>query len=158
MKRFILAALLLVRTIAFACGNCAPGDPDSCFNSDRWPVKTFTDTDKGLVDMDPVAYTIPGLHAILRSPEMDGPGRDPQHRVFPELSVFKVSAVLKWIALRDDQDMHMAMADSADASKTVVIEIPAPDCIAPELQQAAPDMRRRSRKRPARSPQDRRST
>lgn len=142
MKAILLFGVVcLFATGAAACANCNPSDPDSCLTSDRWPVKTFSDEDAALVSPNVVDYTIPAFHAIPRPPAMDGLGRDPEHRVFPELTTFRVTAGLLWVGLMQDEDFHMAIADPADPTKVMTVEAPAPDCVPASLAQAMVDIR-----------------
>ena len=132
--------LLLSASAAFACGNCTSTDPWSCFQSDRWPVKTLADSDAALINMAPVMYTIPGMQAILRPAAADN-NRDPDHRLFPEFTVFQIIAALKWATLAADGDLHMAIVDPNDSAKTMVIELPDPACMTPSMYQATLDLR-----------------
>jgi hypothetical protein len=137
----LLPVVWLFVPAVFACDNC-DDESSSCLKSDRWPVKTFSDLDAASVNRSPVEYTILGLHAMLRPASVDGDGRDPNHRVFPEFTTFRVNnANLKWAVLRDDEDLHMAIVDPADATKTMVIEAPAPDCVPADMAQTMLDIR-----------------
>jgi hypothetical protein len=129
----IVAVLCLVVPDAFACGNCVDNPTPDCIANDRWPVKTLTDADAPLVNKTVVDYTVPAFHAILRPPTADGTARDPNHRLFPEFTTFRISANLKWVGMRDDGDMHMAIADTKDSTQTVVVELPSPECVGTDL-------------------------
>lgn len=91
----------------------------------RWPVKIGTDTDANSIVLDK-AYraTINGL-SRKKVPEQ----RPTAARVRPtELTLYEVTATLTDYKLsNDDQDYHIVLEDSA--GRTMIAEIPDPDCV-----------------------------
>jgi uncharacterized protein (TIGR03437 family) len=91
---------------------------------ERWTVKTGTDTDSKLVNLNNVtATTIANLVAL------PAPSNKPEtNRVQPtETTVFVLSATLIEFKLEDDSDYHLVLSDSA--GKTMIAEIPSPNCV-----------------------------
>lgn len=93
---------------------------------ERWAVKTGTDQDAGLVNLSsPTATTIASLTAITP------PNPLPDvRRVQPtETKLWVLNATLKKFVLAYDSDYHMVLTD--DAGRTMIAEIPAPNCVGP---------------------------
>jgi uncharacterized protein (TIGR03437 family) len=92
---------------------------------ERWPVKTGTDADARLVNVNnATSSTIASLIAL------SAPSSLPEsNRVKPtETTVFVLNATLTEYKLEsDDSDYHLVLADSA--GKTMIAEIPAPNCV-----------------------------
>jgi hypothetical protein len=89
---------------------------------ERWPVKTGTDADAGLVSLSPVQTTIAlmvSLHAPSNPPNAS--------RVAPaELTDFTISATLTGFKLEADNDYHLVISDG---TRTMIVEIPNPGCV-----------------------------
>ncbi len=121
MKRFwygslflaLLFLLLPVRTLA-QCG------------VERWSVKTGTDPDAGLVNLNsPTATTIASLSSIATP----GPLPDNQRVQPTETTIWVLNATLTKFVLAYDSDYHMVLTDAA--GRTVIAEIPSPNCVGP---------------------------
>src|SRR6266436_2075890 len=121
MKRFwdgslFLALLFLflpVRTLA-QCG------------VERWSVKTGTDPDAGLVNLNsPIATTISNLSAIAAPSTLP----DNQRVQTTETTVWVLNATLTKFVLAYDSDYHMVLTDAA--GRTMIAEIPSPSCVGP---------------------------
>src|SRR6185295_1442353 len=84
---------------------------------ERWAVKTFSDVDAGRVDLSRVqATTIKALNE--RAAHCNG---GPDSRVYPEeLELFEVTGRITVVRFEDDRDYHIAVADPADSSYTMV--------------------------------------
>src|SRR5438093_8033318 len=109
----VLLMLLPTRTLA-QCG------------VERWPVKTGTDPDAGLVNLTSINPTtianLTGITAPASVPDND--------RVKPsETTVWVINATLTKYVLAFDSDYHMVLTDSA--GRTMIAEIPAPGCVGP---------------------------
>jgi len=105
--------------LAFLCGHAF----GQC-GVERWPVKTGTDSDSKLVNLDNVSSTtIANLVALL------APSNKPEtNRVQPtETTVFILNATLTQFKLEDDSDYHLVLSDTA--GKTMIVEIPSPKCV-----------------------------
>jgi len=112
---FILALTLLL----------APGARAQC-NSERWSIKTGTDSGASSINLNsPTATTIANLTAI------PAPGTIPdEQRIQPtETTLWRISATLVKFIHAYDSDYHMVFADSA--GRTMIAEIPDPDCVGP---------------------------
>lgn|GEM_PF-787247 len=90
--------------------------------TDRWPVKTSTDSDASLVSRLVVPTTI----AYLRS--IPAPRPLPQmSRVGPvEETIYSVTATLIAFKSDDDSDYHLVLSD--EEGRTIIAEIPSPAC------------------------------
>ena len=91
----------------------------------RWPVKTGTDADVSMVDLNapPTPTTISALSVI---PE---PIFRPQSNRIPpvETTVFVVNATLTSYSLEEDSDYHLVLSDPQ--GNTMIVEIPSPGCV-----------------------------
>src|SRR5438309_10264615 len=114
-SRLLLAVLLLVvPTSLFAqCG------------VERWSVKTGTDADVGLVNLNSSTNT---TIAALRAPAAPNPIPD-NNRVSPwEATEWVLNATLTQYKLEIDSDYHLVLQDSG--GPTMIVEIPPPTCAA----------------------------
>jgi hypothetical protein len=94
--------------------------------TERWAVKTLTDADHAKVDYSAKEQTVAELVSQARPLHLPSDGR-----VEPvETRTYRVRANLvgfKWE--RDgDQDFHIVIADLDEIDKTMIVEIPDPDC------------------------------
>jgi hypothetical protein len=91
---------------------------------ERWAVKTGIDADAGLVNLNSTsATTISNLTSLAR------PGSLPDNnRIAPtERTVFVVNATLREFVRAYDSDYHMVLIDNA--GRTMIAEIPSPNCV-----------------------------
>ncbi|MEO7063066.1 MAG: hypothetical protein ABI082_04730, partial [Dokdonella sp.] len=91
---------------------------------ERWSVKTGTDPDAGLVDLNtPVIQTV----SYLRS--LTAPATPPANsRVQPpETTMFVIDATLVEYKLENDSDYHLVIKDAA--GNTMIAEVPDPACV-----------------------------
>src|ERR1041385_6101272 len=110
----LLAVLLLiVPTSLFAqCG------------VERWSVKTGTDADVGLVNLNSSTNT---TIAALRAPAAPSP-IPPNNRVSPwETTEWVLNATLTLYKLESDSDYHLVLQDTNGL--TMIVEIPSPSCV-----------------------------
>jgi len=91
---------------------------------ERWPVKTGTDADAKLVNLNNVTPT-----TIANLVALSAPSNKPEsNRVQPtETTLFVLGATLTEYTLEDDSDYHLVLSDPA--GKTMIAEIPSPNCI-----------------------------
>lgn len=91
---------------------------------ERWSVKTGTDPDAGLVDLNnPVTQTIAYLTGLPAPASLPSNGR-----VQPtETTAFIVDATLIKYKLESDSDYHLVLTDSQ--GRTMIAEIPDPACV-----------------------------
>ncbi len=101
--------------------------PDATSGScgvERWSVKTGTDPDAGLVNLNnPVIQTISYLRA------QPAPATPPANsRVQPtETTMFVIDATLTEYKLENDSDYHLVVQDAS--GNTMITEIPDPACV-----------------------------
>jgi hypothetical protein len=113
-SRLFLAVLLLaVPTSLFAqCG------------VERWSVKTGTDADVGLVNLNSSTNT---TIAALRAPAAPNP-IPANNRVSPwETTEWVLNATLTQYKLESDSDYHLVLKDAGGL--TMIVEIPSPSCV-----------------------------
>jgi hypothetical protein len=91
---------------------------------ERWSVKTGTDADSGLINLQSTTpTTIAALDALTK------PGSLPAStRIQPtETTVFQVQATLTEYKLEADSDYHLVLSDGS--GNTMIAEIPDPACV-----------------------------
>jgi Protein of unknown function (DUF3761) len=96
-----------------------------CVGLVRWAVKTLSDSDRARVQFQqPVNTTIAALVALPRPEVLSATRRaDPV-----ELTVYRVEARVLRRVTEVDRDYHMTVADPRDTTKTMIAEIPDPEC------------------------------
>lgn len=99
--------------------------------SERWAVKTLSDPGESTVNFTPVEQTVGGLVAIAAPTGNSGTSRLNS----TEKTTFKVHARLVGYKIEldpktntGDHDFHIVIADIQDPTKTMVVEIPDPQC------------------------------
>src|SRR5580765_1525988 len=113
-SRLLLAVLLLVvpTTLFAQCG------------VERWSVKTGTDADVGLVNLNSSTNT---TIAALRAPAAPNP-IPANNRVSPwETTQWVLNATLTLYKLESDSDYHLVLQDANGL--TMIVEIPSPSCV-----------------------------
>jgi len=103
----------------------APGSGGEHCGTERWAVKTLSDSDAARVNFSPVPATVTDLRALA------APGALPQaSRIAPtELTTFSVTANVVEFKIETDLDIHLVIADPNDAAATMIVEFPnAADC------------------------------
>src|SRR5215472_13318287 len=113
-SRLLFAVLLLVvPTSLFAqCG------------VERWSVKTGTDADVGLVNLNSASNT---TIAAMRAPAAPNP-IPPNNCVSPlETTQWVINATLTQFKLESDSDYHLILQDASGL--TMIAEIPSPSCV-----------------------------
>jgi hypothetical protein len=101
-----------------------PATTAAC-GDERWSVKTLTDPDAIRVDlMDATSTTIGSLNALTaHCSDL------PERRTFAEeFRVYQVVGVVQLARNEADHDVHIALADPDDATKTIVVEVADPSC------------------------------
>jgi hypothetical protein len=91
---------------------------------ERWSVKTGTDADIGLVNVNTsTATTIAALRALTAPATLPA-----NNRVQPtETTVFTLNATLTQYKLESDSDYHLVLQDGS--GNTMIVEIPSPNCV-----------------------------
>jgi hypothetical protein len=91
---------------------------------ERWSVKTGTDPDAGLVNLNSPSNT---TIVALRAPAAPNP-IPPNNRVSPtETTEWVVNATLTQYKLESDSDYHLVLSDAS--GNTMIAEIPSPTCV-----------------------------
>jgi uncharacterized protein (TIGR03437 family) len=91
---------------------------------ERWPVKTGTDADANLVNLNSVTSTTIAALSALPVPS----NKPDNNRVPPtETTVFVLSATITDYKLEDDSDYHIVLQDSG--GRTMIAEIPLATCV-----------------------------
>src|ERR1051326_8705983 len=103
-----------------------PARANAQCNSERWSIKTGTDADASLINLNSkTSTTIANLTSIA------APSTIPEeNRIRPtETTVWVISATLVKFIHAYDSDYHMVLTDTA--GRTMVGEIPDPNCVGP---------------------------
>ena len=110
---FLAVLLLVVPSAVFAqCG------------VERWSVKTGTDADKGLVNLNSSSTT---TIVAMRAPAAPSP-IPANNRVAPlETTQWTITATLTQFKLESDSDYHLILQDAS--GNTMIAEIPSPTCV-----------------------------
>ncbi len=90
----------------------------------RWPVKSLTDRDARSIRWKPIRMTLRALVSLPRPPE-EGRTRRAAH----EFYVYRIRALLTGVHSRPDQDLHLALCESAGCDIRMIAEIPEPTCM-----------------------------
>src|SRR5215813_7617474 len=91
---------------------------------ERWSVKTGTDPDSGLVNLNsPSNTTIAAMRALAAPNPIPA-----NNRVSPtETTVLVINATLTLFKLESDSDYHLVIQDPS--GNTMITEIPSPSCV-----------------------------
>jgi hypothetical protein len=102
----------------------APNASTGSCGVERWAVKTGTDADRGLINLDATsATTIAALDALSAPSSLPS-----NNRVAPtETTVYRVQATLTEFKMEADSDYHLVLADTS--GHTMIAEIPDPACV-----------------------------
>src|SRR5712692_287373 len=141
MKKWILRALVLLFLLALTGGGSSSaaivrpqqpqlqGDPNAADQEalngscgvERWSVKTGTDADAGLINLQSRTQT-----TIASLTSLSAPTTLPaNNRIQPtETTVFQVHATLTEYKLESDSDYHLILSDGS--GNTMISEIPSP--------------------------------
>ncbi len=99
-----------------------PVEPSVSCGKERWDIKTGTDPAASTVDQNAIQPT-----TIAAFDTQAAPG-NPTARVPPvEQTVYRVTATLTAYKIEADSDDHLVLDDGQ--GRTMIAEIPAPDCI-----------------------------
>ena len=101
-----------------------PSSGQPC-GTERWPVKTETDADSNLVNLNNINSTTIANLVALASPS----SKPENNRVQPtDTTVFVLNATVTQYKLEsDDSDYHIVLSDSS--GRTMIAEIPLPGCV-----------------------------
>jgi hypothetical protein len=119
----------IAATLTLGCRSSPPAPTPSnpVCGVERWSVKTLTDVDATRVD---VSNVIPTTITALNGLPTRCSGL-PDGRTFAEeFRVYEVIVVVQLTRNEEDRDVHVALADPADPTKTIVVEVVDPPCAA----------------------------
>ncbi len=144
MKRWILQALVLSFLLAFTGGSSSsaaivrPQQPQlqgdsgttdqealngSC-GVERWSVKTGTDADASLINLQSTTQTTIASLISLPTPAI----LPTNNRIQPtETTIFQLQATLTEYKLESDSDYHLILSDSS--GNTMIAEMASPACV-----------------------------
>jgi len=92
--------------------------------TERWSVKTLSDADRDKVQLAPKEVTVGWLISQKRQARLPS-----DRRATPiETQTYKIRALLVGYKLQADQDFHVVISDVEDSSKTMIVEVPSPEC------------------------------
>jgi hypothetical protein len=114
-RRLLLLAVILLVVPSALFAQCGV---------ERWSVKTGTDPDAGLVDLNSsTSTTIAAMRAFT------APNPIPSNnRVAPaETTQWVINATLTLYKLEGDSDYHLVLSDAS--GNTMIVEIPSPTCV-----------------------------
>lgn len=144
MKKWILRAFVLLFLLAFtgvsASSAAIVHPPQTHSQSDqgtaeqealngscgveRWSVKTGTDADVGLINLQAITQTTIAELASLPAPST----LPANNRIQPtETTIFQLHATLTEYKLESDSDYHLILSDGS--GNTMIGEIPSPACV-----------------------------
>ena len=130
--RMSIKSLAFLSAALVSCHAALPGEEEdnealngSC-GVERWAVKTGTDAAAAQVNMTAKDTTIAALRAAANPGATSNSARLPNSA---EMQLWRLSNVtLTQYKLESDSDYHLVVADSSGA--TMIVEIPAPSCVA----------------------------
>jgi hypothetical protein len=141
MKKWILRAFILLFFVTFigigstSAANILPQKPQQQNEADqealngscgieRWSVKTGTDADAGLINLQSTTQT-----TIASLSSLPAPATLPtNNRILPtETTIYQVQATLTEYKLEADSDYHLILSDGN--GNTLISEIPSPACV-----------------------------
>ncbi|HEU5398276.1 MAG TPA: pre-peptidase C-terminal domain-containing protein [Gammaproteobacteria bacterium] len=102
----------------------APNASSGSCGVERWSVKTGTDADAGLVNLNNItATTIAAMRALAKPASLPA-----NNRLQPtETTQFAIAATLTEYKLESDSDYHLVIKDAS--GNTMIAEIPDPACV-----------------------------
>src|SRR6266568_289303 len=118
----------------------ATAGPPACgrrCGTERWAVKTLTDTDTGEIVPVAVLTTVAALRGIPRPPPRALPetqrvlNRDPAAQrmwAATERTIYLLHVMVVGWKAEADSDYHLVIADSGALTRTMIVEAPNPRC------------------------------
>src|SRR5260370_33638467 len=122
--KWSIAVLFAVTGTSFTTASAPAQTCGSHCGTERWPVKTLTDADRGRITLTPTPTTVAQLR-ILGTPAR----RPGNARVAPvELTSYVIHAVVVGWKLEADRDLHLVIADPGQPTGTMIAEVPSAAC------------------------------
>ncbi len=127
MRRF-LAVLAAAAALAFgllAGGVSHGGDAGKrCILLERWAVKTLADKDSARIDFRPEKTTVSAMGDVKRIPPLPF-----MPRQGPEFKTFEVTCRIESYNTVRDGDLNLTLVDPDNPDRTMIAEVPSPDCL-----------------------------
>ena len=114
----LVALLLLAQPPVAAQPRCG---------SDRWAVKTLTDSDRDRVVFQPVPAFI---HTLVAIPILEVPYPADRRLAPQELTTYTIRGRMIARFMEADQDIHILMEDTDAPGVTLIVEVPLAACAA----------------------------
>ena len=103
---------------------CSSGLSQAQCGVERWSVKTGTDADVGLINLNSTTNTTIATMRALPKPS----SLPSNNRIAPtETTVWVINATLTKFKLENDSDYHLVITDAS--GNTMITEIPSPSCV-----------------------------
>lgn len=127
-------ATIILLLISLSCGGSPPTpvipsplpvNTGAACGQERWAVKTLTDADALRVD---VVNLMPTTIAALNAVDQHCSSLPDTRTFAEEFRVYEVTGIVQLTRNEDDRDVHVALADPADVSQTIVVEVLDPTC------------------------------
>jgi hypothetical protein len=106
---------------------------------ERWSVKTLTDGDASSVNLTPIPSTITALGSVAAPASNADLPRQPQ-----EENTYTVKGTIVGYKLEDDNDIHLAIADTTPPFATMIAEFPNKSCDTGAVDEAQIDQARQA--------------
>jgi hypothetical protein len=106
---------------------------------ERWSVKTLKDPDASKVDFTPIPSTITALGSVAAPASGTDLPRQPQ-----EENTYTVKGTIVGYKLEDDNDIHLAIADTTPPFATMIAEFPNKGCDVGAVDEAQIDQARQA--------------
>lgn len=128
VRRRAALPILAVLIALIAAQGFTPTAPAAIAQSscsvERGSVKYLADADAGSVDFTPVNVTIPELVVLPVPAVLPNTSR----AAAPEFTTYTIAALAVQMTLEDDGDIHLVIADPADPTITMIVELADPAC------------------------------
>jgi hypothetical protein len=111
-------------TASFVAECAAAPPPGAACGVERWPVKTMSDRDASLVNLQPQTSTVSVLRALPKPASLPD-----DRRLSPtETTTFTIHARTTVFKLEEDRDIHLVIASPSNPAETMIVEFPDVAC------------------------------
>lgn len=135
LRHFLVVCIAAALTIGAVPAPATPQAPRGECGVWRWGVKTLSDPDRINVDFDPQLTTVQALRTRDDQPSTlhtDSP------RIWPvEKKTYTVKARVISAKIEDDSDIHLVISQRNATSRKMIVEFPAPACVASPFKRPA---------------------
>jgi hypothetical protein len=115
--------LLTPALVLFSGALLGPAASAHACGTERWPVKTLTDSDAGSVRFTPKSSSVKALRALKRPSSL-------KRRTAPvETTTYRIKTQLVSFKFEEDEDIHLVVAQPDNRKKTMIVEFPSSGCI-----------------------------